>query len=458
MLSKHKIKRNNLIFYGLIIVTSLIFSTGCVANNAYFNPAKMPTPSVVGMNNIARINENNLAKNFFRVKLDPAHDWLSVSKGAYNGQFYTRDTFVSFIGGVEADNSIRDRLAYALDWFGTLIEPDGYLPIWVSVSNQNQLNIYNFCPYNKTIKTGGIRQLDHMLEYINAVYLNYRKTKNKVWLRAHLPYIEKIYAYLQIKTDDYLLVGPYSEYAGSDWADQIRRSGKASFINAYWYQANRQLAEIYGALGEIKKQSRILEYAQNVKRAFNKLFWVVSTPHNCGDIPFGHYLAWKNDFGTYDYFEIDGNTLAIAAGLANEEQTKSILNTILARFGYFVDKNGATRVVCGHYDNAATNMAAGSSQNGAYWYIVSYYLTMALARNGNEKYLYDIYDRAAAATEQYAAEGLNEWYYENGKPGGAPNYSWSLMYPVFLISILENNNPVYKIGQPPSFDYCPAVH
>ena len=288
-----------------------------------------------------------------------------------------------------------------------------------------------------TTQTGGIRQLDHVEEFISAIHLYYHKTNDKEWLSSRIIYARKAWQYLNGRTKKYLLVGDYSNVAGNDWADQIRRNGESSFINAYWYKNTLEMEDMEKALGNKTGADFYQVYASRIKDAFNQEFWIRSKPKNCDKGQVGHYLSWVDKKGPHDYFEVDGNALAVAVGLSDEVQSSEIMDFINNHFDYFVDKNGASRVLCGTYSTDDTAMKAGVSQNGGYWYIVSYYMAFAEKKTGHIDRLLDFWNRVATASEKYKNNGLTEWYYEGGEPGGAMNYSWSLALPLFLKSLLD---------------------
>lgn len=458
-----KILKNFLkVFFLMFFLIFLISIYGCSKNNKISIKEDIKTYSTnqtnytqtterdeislknVKTNEVIEINEANLLKNFFKTfKTDPKHDWLSVAPVQYNKQYYVRDTMVSFMGGIEANEIIKQNMVYAIDWFGNHMDKDGYIPIWFQETDQ--LNVYYFAPYNLTSENGGIRQLDHELMFIDSIYLYFKKSNDFIWFKNNIGFVNKVQKYLEGKTNNYLLVGDYSDFAGNDWADQIRRSGKSTFINAYWYKVMKEIAEMQEILGEKQKSKQIQEYAENIKKEFNNNFWVESEPRNCPKGKIGHYLAWKNDKGTFDYFEVDSNTLAVAVGLADKEKSLSIMRFINNNFNYFVNSYGATRVVCGFYGTDATKMEPGVSQNGGYWYLPSYYLTMALVKTNDISKIKELWNRIDIASRKFEKQGLAEWYYENDQPGGAMNYSWSLSYPLFLASIIENKNAVYKL-------------
>lgn len=386
---------------------------------------------------VLQISETNLRKNLFKNKhYDKENYWLSVGKGAYNRQYYSRDTFVTFMGARKVD-SLREPLSYAIDWFAAHQDSDGYIPIWFQESEPKpgkfDLNVYRLAPYNLTEVTGGIRNVDHVMQFMVAIYDDYKKSGDISRLKSRLPYADKAWNYLSALTHDQLITTKYSPNGGPDWADKIRRSGKASFINAYWYWVTVQMSELSEAVGEFDRAEGLRRHAARIFTEYNRLFWTESKPSGCGSEIFGHYASWADESGRlHDYFEVDGNSLAVAVGLANEAQAKSILDHINSNFNYYVNKYGASRVLCGHYDAEDTEVKAGEYQNGAYWYIPSYFLAMAYKRHNDSAKIQKLKLRAYNATLKFKDSGLTEWYREGSDHGGQINYSWSIAFPIFL--------------------------
>lgn len=425
-----------------IFITLLLILIGVIA----WGMQKSQKFDSTNANNNVEINELNLKKNLFRTIVDNKFNWLAVASSdtVYRKQYYSRDTFITFIGAIESnDKEITVALTHAIDWFGNHLKSDGYLPIWFQESNM--LNAYEYCPYNLTPETGGIRQFDHQLEFMDSIYINYKKTKDLIWLKKKIVFLQKSLKYLRNKTDNFLLTENYSKFCGNDWADQILRSGKSAFVNAYWYKVNKDMAEMSLALGRARDFEYYSDYSAKIKSEYNREFYIVSEPSRCNLGSFGHYLAWSNGNHKFDYFELETNSFAAALGITDEMQFNSIAKIIDKNFDYFVNQYGATRTVCGYYGNDATLVKPGHYQNGAYWYITSYYLTMLLAKMGNTEKINSLFSKVNLASEKWQSAGLTEWYKENGQPGGAMNYSWSLGYPIFLASIINGKNPIWKL-------------
>jgi len=181
-----------------------------------------------------------------------------------------------------------------------------------------------------------------------------------------------------------------------------------------------------------------VKYAEKIKTSYNNVFWIKSKPTNCSLGETGHYLSWVDGKGIHDYFDLDSNSLAVASGLADEQQTKSIMSYINSNFDYFVNKYGATRVVCGTYSAEDTTVIPGQYQNGAYWYLPSYFLAMAEYKIERFDKVKVMWNGVSKANVKFEKEGLTEWYFENGDVGGALNYSWSLSFPLFLNNMMSS--------------------
>ncbi len=388
---------------------------------------------------IIKISTQNLEKNFFTTKTDPNHQWLSVAKGAYLGQFYSRDTFVTLTGGVYGGEGLRRKLAYSIDWFSRHMEDEGYIPIWFGESDN--LNTYWYCPHDRTAENGGIKQYDHLLQFMDAIWQIYSWEGDKNWLREKIPFARKAWKWFEAQTDNFLIKSKISDYCGADWADQIRRGGYSTFVEVYWYKATLDLAYMEKGLGNTSGYSFYLNYAENIKNEINKKLWKVSRPIGYSGQPFGHYVGWIDESGPKDYFELDSNAFAVGMGIADENQSKEIIGFINNNFDYLVNKQGATRVLYGNYSEEVTKAAKDSAQNGGYWYITSYFLTMAYNKMRMPDQLNILWERVAQATIDNQKEGLTEWYYPNEKIGGALNYSWSLAYPLFLVGQILGIKP-----------------
>ena len=414
----------------LVVFLSTVFSGGVFADSP---------------NNEALLKlSNDLLKNntFETLKYDKGQKWVSVGMGGYLKQYYSRDTFITFKGARYSDE-LRPIFSHAIDWFGRNQLADGYIPIWYRETTPKlgvvDLNMYLMAPFDRTEKDGGIRQVDHVEQFIEAIYDDYDITQDKLVLAKRYVKAEKAWRYLAGLTNDSLITTVRSPYAGPDWADRVSRSGKAAFVNAYWYQVTVLMARMSDILGNKKQRDFYNAKAKIIRSKFNSTFWRQGQPINCKHKIGGFYAAWV-DKGSRsgDYFELDSNSLAVAAGLADLDRSRLILNEISGKFDYYVNSVGATRVLCGTYQNLDTLVKKETYHNGGYWYLVSYYLAAALKKHPDDygRFLTELHMRASRAAEVADSTGLNEWYDENGIPKGGETYSWSIAFPIYLNALI----------------------
>jgi len=393
-----------------------------------------------------RLSLKQLRKSvFYPDFFDKGHAWFSVGRGAYSKQYYARDTYVSFLGGAHIPE-FRQVFSHSIDWFASHQDKDGYIPLWFRETKPKReegskeppydLNVYYFAPYNRTEENGGMKQYDHLSQFIHAIYLDFLKTNDLAVLRSRYKNALKAWEFLESRTDDFLLYSKRTPYAGPDWADQITRSGKAGFVNAYWYLSTNNLKKMAKVLGKTRDFRKFEGYAENIKEKYSEVFWHLGDPWSCEQGRFSYFRAWVDpEFEDGDFFEVDTNALALAVGLANPIQEKMVLDHIADHFDYYVNPRGASRVLCGFYREANTTQTPKHSHNGAYWYIVSHFLAAAFHNAGYEDELSKIASRANGAVFYDEDKGLNEWYSISGKPLGGETYSWSNSFPFFLENI-----------------------
>lgn len=398
--------------------------------------------STASNNNISFRDANNesegldkikarLMSNFFPSPVGDGNFWLSVSPGQYLNQFYSRDTFVTAKGAVYMGQPYISYLKQAVQWFSQNMEDDGYIPIWFRKTSD--LNVYYFSPYNRTALDGGVKQADHVLDYINTTWDIYSWSGDTDFLSTQLPYAERAWKYLADQTNDYLIDIPVSKFSGLDWADKILRGGKSTFVEANWYQATISLAYLEKSHGNITKSNYYENYANGIKFAIQKELWSNSKPININK-KVGHFVGWIDNGYPKNYFEVDSNSAVVGLGIATDDQANEVMKFINDNLATIVSSTAASRDVMGSYSDIDMfgNFKPGEYQNGGYWYIVSYYLSDALSRNKQAAELQQMF-RDSLDTFVSTSSGLAEWYYPDGKIGGASNYSWSLAFPYYLL-------------------------
>ena len=419
--------KKSVFFSKYLVMILLVFSIDCSLADA------------PGQSLVFQQSEKLLSRNLFdTLHHDKGQKWLSVGMGAYLRQYYSRDTFITFKGARHSEN-LRPILSHAIDWFGEHQLDDGYIPIWyresTPIAGVVDLNMYLFAPYNRSANDGGIRQVDHVAQFIEAIFDDYSITGDKQVLAKRYTWAEKAWRYLYEISENDLITTKRSVYAGPDWADQISRSGKAAFVNAYWYHVTVLMAQMSDDLGLPDRRNFYDSKVWAISSQFNTIFWRQAKPTNCEHGLIGYYASWVDGYAdSGHYFELDSNSLAVAVGLADPARAKMILNEVSDNFDYFVNPVGATRVLCGTYAPKDTTVKVDTYHNGGYWYIVSYYLAAALSKYPTQYkgLVSELQMRTNREVLNAGDEGLNEWYDRNGRPMGGKTYSWSIAFPMYL--------------------------
>lgn len=127
--------------------------------------------------------------------------------------------------------------------------------------------------------------VDASLLFINCVYLYYRKTGDKAFIREVYPVMKQITEYYKngtkfgIHADSDGLLAAGKDLDQVTWMDvragdvlPTPRHGKPVEVNAYWYNAVRIMENLSPLCGE--KGTLYAEQAEQIKAAFNKQFWI----------------------------------------------------------------------------------------------------------------------------------------------------------------------------------------
>lgn len=271
---------------------------------------------------------------------------------------------------------------------------------------------------------------------ISAVLDAYRLSGDRGMVRRALPLLRRGWTWLFRNVDarhgsDCLLWtavssgGPWA----ADWVDQVARRGYTPQLEGLWYGATHAMAALEWLAGSKTAAARDNRLASCIARDVNHLLWTVHAPEHRyarSLAAFGHYRAWPRG---PDYFEIDGNALLIAAGVAGRSRSAGVLATIAAHAGYLLGADGAgpARVLYGDYAPADYGpihnwMGPGRYQN-AYWPGVGGLLAVAAARDDSTTLAVTVL-RGLARRASDAGSAFYEWYGDGGTAGGAALYGW----------------------------------
>ena len=105
--------------------------------------------------------------------------------------------------------------------------------------------------------------------------------------------------------------------------DAILKSGYVFLTNVLWYKTLVDLAAGIGQVGENRTVNNLEKQARQLRYTLNHLFWNEEK---------GHYIDWLTKEGEkFDYFDSLANFLAVAAGVADPEQRKYILDFVTTK-------------------------------------------------------------------------------------------------------------------------------
>ena len=273
---------------------------------------------------------------------------------------------------------------------------------------------------------------------IAAVLDAYRLTGDLSVVRQSLPALRRGWRWLDGTYTDprhgslcllWAAVSPHGRHLATDWADQVARQGYTPQLEGLWYRATHAMAALEWLVGATAASGLYSHQASCIADDVNRLLWKVTPPAHLNAQPlpaFGHYRAWPTG---RNYFEVDGNALLVASGLAASGRETSVLKAIAAQSSHLLGGNGAgpARVLYGDYapqDYGPIHnwMAAGRYQS-AYWPTVGGLLAMASARDNSTTMSISVL-RGLATRGANVDGAFNEWYGDDGLPGGAAFYTW----------------------------------
>ncbi len=273
---------------------------------------------------------------------------------------------------------------------------------------------------------------------ITAVLDAYRQTGDRAMVHQALPALQRGWQWLNASYVDpkqgsscliYAVIRPSGAHWATDWADQVARQGYSPQLEGLWYSATHAMAALELLDGNPAAAAQYAATASCIATDVNRLLWDVSAPAHVDALPLaavGHYRARP---AGRDYFEIDGNALLIANGVADPSQSAAILGAIQKNAGQLlgVDRAGPARVLYGDYApqdyGPLHQWIASDRYQNAYWPTVGGLLAIAAAHAENPGLALSVLQGLARRAVE-SGSGFNEWYDSAGQPGGAAFYSW----------------------------------
>jgi glycogen debranching enzyme len=238
--------------------------------------------------------------------------------------------------------------------------------------------------------------------------------------------------------------GLIEQQESTDWMDIIDNRGHVLYTNALYF-ATLDLR------GDIRR-------ANLVREAMNAYLWA-------DELGYFYPYSWKQEHG--DWFDAPGNLFAVAFGLADKDQTASILDYII---GNKIDEPYPIRTIYPpiqpgdkdwreYYRTEHELNMPNQYHNGGIWPWVGGLYVAALVRAG-------LLDRAHAALYKLAEANklgrdheweFNEWLHGiTGEPKGSPDQVWSAgMFLYAYTCVKQGNEPVFSSIIP---DKCQTIY
>lgn len=232
--------------------------------------------------------------------------------------------------------------------------------------------------------------------------------------------------------------GLIEQQEATDWMDIIANRGHVLYTNVLYFAALE-------LRGDIKR-------AHLVREAINGFLW----KNHCG---YFRPWAWKQEHG--NWFDTPANCFAIAFGLADEQQTESILAYIAKNK---LDEPYPVRTIHPpikpgdkdwreYYRTEHELNLPDQYHNGGVWPWVGGLYVAALVRAGRLDRARDALYRLALANKQGRKREweFNEWIHGiSGEPRGSADQGWSAgMYLYAHLCVREGREPVFSSLESP---------
>jgi len=221
-----------------------------------------------------------------------------------------------------------------------------------------------------------------------------------------------------------------SQGAYADWADSVARRGQVLYTNLVYWKALTAMGLGAESLGRNEESTLYFREAEAAARAIQEGFW---------QSELGYFVISEQ----LDQFSSAGNLLAIAWGLAEPDQTESIL-TFMEKAG--MAKPVPTRVVHPAYPLAliAIENVLGGLANyhtEASWLWIGAWHVIALVKSGHMEQAHEILERIVEViirdkkvNEVHGPDGepLESFWYKSESP-----LTWNAGMVIYAYSLYE---------------------
>lgn len=244
-----------------------------------------------------------------------------ASKGIYAGSnhfddYWARDSFYASWGALEIDDN--EIVQKNLKLFLSEMKYNGQLPLRIGVG-----------PVGQVLKFFGIKLKQEKPTYFQDKLGSPPQDQGSLFLITFKKYIEKTndISFLKEKYDNLRSIINWYESQKKDglvwggkyatWQDAVKKVGWTLYNNVLYYEALNSMDYFVKKLKiDNNKYSKL---ANETKILINEKFW---------DKNF--YADWVDNKKKYNYFSLDGNTLAVIFNLCDKAKSLDICKHILA--------------------------------------------------------------------------------------------------------------------------------
>ncbi|PLW79896.1 hypothetical protein C0585_05310 [Candidatus Woesearchaeota archaeon] len=360
-----------------------------------------------------------------------------TDRGIYAGRkhfddYWARDSFYASWGALEIGDL--EIVKHNLLMFLNDMKYNGQLPLRIGVSS-----------FGQVLKFFGIKLKQSFPTYFQDKLGSHPQDQNSLFLITFKKYIEKTndLEFLEDKFDNLRSIINWYEnekkegliYGGkyATWQDAIKKVGWTLYNNVLYFEALKSMDYLQKKL-ELNKD-KYKKLAEETKKLINKKFWIKNY--------YADFICKK----TCEIFSLDGNTLAVIFGVADNIKSKKIgkhiLDTkIIEPFGAKTNnpKYKSNETFIPYY---LFHMQDYQNE-GVHWLWLGALATITLNKSGYKKEaknalknIEKIIEKHQIVSEVYTKEGnpVKRLFYRSEQP-----FAWSSSLYLLAEDEIKNNN------------------
>ena len=153
------------------------------------------------------------------------------------------------------------------------------------------------------------------------------KTGDYAWLKSNLPQLRAaVWMHTRFNLVNFSAPSDFAKVGlvrcpGPLWVDGFKRSNYTAETNMFTYEVFRRLAIVETHFGNSTGAAKASAVAATLKASINARLW--------DDASADHYVTQLNPDGSVaDFLDIDGNLIAVALGIADDNRAESIMKRL----------------------------------------------------------------------------------------------------------------------------------